>query len=192
MILLNEALLLFLPRVTEGQQILKIMSYNIQGMRPGSDPQIRLADFIENLKRIDPDIVGLQEVNETKGGGGRDSQARAIAESLRAFFGIPYQWNCGPTLDAWSGLFSESNAIESKYPIRSIDVRSLELSDYPRDVVWNLIDAPVGKIHFFNTRLSTSGPTPRAPQGGQVRVFVQDRERTVFSAHSHPLFNDLQ
>jgi endonuclease/exonuclease/phosphatase family metal-dependent hydrolase len=129
MLVLIASFVLCVPEAVHGQQFLKVMSYNIQGMRPGSDPGVRLANIISNLKRINPDILGLQEVNETKGGDGSDNQARAIAESLSAFFGVPYEWHCGPGHDAWSGAFTEYNAIVTKHVVRSVDVQILEFSE---------------------------------------------------------------
>jgi endonuclease/exonuclease/phosphatase family metal-dependent hydrolase len=178
MLVLIASFVLFVPEAAQGQQFLKVMTYNIQGMRPGSDPGVRLANIISNLKRINPDILGLQEVNETKGGDGSDNQARAIAESLSAFFGVPYEWHCGPGHDAWSGAFTEYNAIVTKHVVRSVDVQILEFSDFPREVLWNLIETPVGMVHFFTTHLSTVGPAPRARQGAEVRAFVQAKELT--------------
>jgi endonuclease/exonuclease/phosphatase family metal-dependent hydrolase len=177
-VVLGAFLMPFLPSMAEGQQFLKVMTYNIQGMRPGSDPATRLTNIVRNLKRINPDIIGLQEVNETKGGGGGDNQAKAIAESLSAYFGVPYQWNCGPGHDAWSGQFTEYNAIVTKHIVRGTGSQILEFSDYQREVIWNLIETPVGNVHFFTTHLSTVGPAPRARQGAEVRAYVQAQELT--------------
>ena len=51
--------------ITPAQDSLKIMTYNIQGMKPGTLPGLRLGNIIQKLKDLDPDIIGLQEINET-------------------------------------------------------------------------------------------------------------------------------
>ena len=44
---------------------LKVMTYNIQGMKPGTEPEVRIVHIIDKLIEIDPDIIGLQEINES-------------------------------------------------------------------------------------------------------------------------------
>ena len=44
---------------------LKVITYNIMGMKPGTDPPTRLYYIIQNLKVLNPDIIGLQEINES-------------------------------------------------------------------------------------------------------------------------------
>lgn len=63
------------------------MTYNIQGMKPGTDPDTRLIHIIEKLKELNPDILGIQEINETLTDTSTN-QARIIADSLSAHFGI--------------------------------------------------------------------------------------------------------
>ncbi len=170
------ALLCALPAPGSSQPVLKVMTYNIQGMRPGSDPETRLYHIIENLKRIDPDIIGLQEINETLGGNGLDNQARRISEALSSHFGIPYFWHAVATHEAWWGQFTESIGIMTKHNILAMDEKSLVSTDFPRKVYYNLIDTPLGAVHFFTTHLSANEPTIGARQGAQVKAFVTEKE----------------
>lgn len=68
------------------------MTYNIQGMKPGTDPDTRLIHIIEKLKELNPDILGIQEINETLTDTSTN-QARIIADSLSAHFGIEYYYH---------------------------------------------------------------------------------------------------
>jgi endonuclease/exonuclease/phosphatase family metal-dependent hydrolase len=172
-------LLSALPHSANSQPVLKVMTYNIQGMRPGSEPETRLTHIIQNLKRIDPDIIGLQEINERVGGDGTDNQAKAIAESLSTHFGIPYYWHSTATHIAWWGEFVESIGIITKYRIRAMDAESLETTDFNRKVFWNLIETPLGLVNFFTTHLSSNEPYIGALQGAHVKAFVTEKEHTV-------------
>ena len=136
------------------QTYLKVISYNIHGMAPGSDAPTRLVHIIENFKQLDPDIVGLQEINETRGGDGSDNQGRAIADSLSSHFGRPYYYNEVETQFAWDGAYLQFNGIISKYPIVDSGFTDLPTSDFPRKVVWASIETEVGTVNFFNTHLS--------------------------------------
>ena len=81
-------LLCFFSGSVFSQNMLKIMTYNIQGMKPDTDGNTRTLQIIEKLKEIDPDIVGLQEINETLGGS--NNQLKSIADSLSIFFNRDY------------------------------------------------------------------------------------------------------
>ena len=67
-------LLLSAQFIFAGGDSLKVMTYNLQGMKPGSEPEIRIQYIIDNLVELDPDIIGLQEINESLTGGGTDNQ----------------------------------------------------------------------------------------------------------------------
>ena len=47
---------------------------------------------------------------------------------------------------------------------------------FPRKVVWNLIDTPIGKINFFNTHLSYNSKNVRIQQVHQIISFVTGKE----------------
>jgi endonuclease/exonuclease/phosphatase family metal-dependent hydrolase len=140
----------------QSQTNLKVISFNLHGMAPGSDAPTRLVHIIENLEQLDPDIVGLQEINETPGGGGEDNQGKAIADSLTHYFGRTYYYYNSATHLAWNNAFVESIGMISKYPIVQSGFSNLAVADFPRKVVWGSIDTPLGTVQFFNTHLSTA------------------------------------
>ncbi len=143
------------------QETLKVMTYNLQGMKPGTDPETRLINIIEKLKVIDPDIIGLQEINDSLNGGGNDNQAKRIADSLSAFFGVEYHYFISFTHLSWDNQFREFVGIISKYPVEEEGFLSLVPGVFPRKLVWNYINTPLGKINFFNTHLSFNSANVR-------------------------------
>lgn len=140
-----------LVNISFSQNSLKVVTYNIQGMRPGTDPTTRIQYIIENFKTLDPDIIGLQEINATSSA---DNQAIIIANALSNHFGIPYYYYYQKTHDAWNNQFKEYVGIISKYPFDEQGYLNLTPGIFPRKVVWGLFDTPIGKINFFNTHLS--------------------------------------
>jgi endonuclease/exonuclease/phosphatase family metal-dependent hydrolase len=58
-------LLLLLAITVSAQEQLKVVTYNLQGMRPGSNWQVRMVYIVQYLEELDPDIICLQEINET-------------------------------------------------------------------------------------------------------------------------------
>jgi endonuclease/exonuclease/phosphatase family metal-dependent hydrolase len=158
----------------QSQTSLKILSFNLHGMAPGSDPSTRLVHIIQNLEQLDPDIVGLQEINQTLGGNGDDNQGKVIADSLTRYFGRTYYFYNSATHAAWDNTFLESIGIISRYPILDSGFASLAVYDFPRKVVWGSIETPAGTVQFFNTHLS--GPIA-ADQVQQIMQYIRAQEQ---------------
>ena len=136
------------------QQTLKTMTYNLQGMKPGTDYETRLYHIIQNLKILDPDIIGLQEVCHPVGtNGAAKNMAVTIADSLSAYFNRPYNSYYSITHVGWDEFY-ESIGIVSKYPVEQYGYKALAKGNVVRKVVWNHINTPLGKVNFFNTHLS--------------------------------------
>jgi len=110
-------LLLFNLNILFAQNSLKVATYNIQGMRPGTEPETRILHIIENFKTLNPDIIGLQEVCEMKNTSDPQNQAGTISNALSNHFGIEYYvYQKKATDQAWWGSFKQFDAIISKFP----------------------------------------------------------------------------
>ena len=110
-------LLILLFTISYAQNQLKIATYNIQGMRPGTSPEIRIQHIIEKLKELDPDIIGLQEICEEKNTSDPQNQAVTIADALSSHFGTDYYiYQIKNTDEAWWGQFKQFEGMISKYP----------------------------------------------------------------------------
>ncbi len=156
-------ILLMIACPLAAQEQLKVVTYNLQGMRPGTNYQVRLYFMIQFFKELDPDIICMQEINETLNGGGEDNMARVIADSLGDFFDIPYHYTFSQTHIAWDE-FREGVGIVSKHPVIEEGFRSLPRGVFLRKVVWNHIDSPIGLVNIFSTHLSY------LPEHNSIRV----------------------
>jgi endonuclease/exonuclease/phosphatase family metal-dependent hydrolase len=153
---------------------LSVLTYNLQGMKPGTDPETRTIHIIENLKVLDPDIIGLQEINES--GDGQYNQAQHIADSLGAFFGIEYHVYMAFTHLSWDNQFREYIGIISKLPVEEEGFAQLVPGVFPRKVVWNAVATPVGKVNIFNTHLSFNSASVRMQQVQQIATYIAETE----------------
>ncbi len=161
-----------LPFVLSAQDSLKVLSYNIEGMKPGTNPGLRLALIIGELKLIDPDIIGLQEINEDVNGDGSDNQGLQIKTALEDYFDTEYYYFQQQTHLSWDNQFKEFIGIISKYPVNDQGYYQLVTGVFPRKVVWNQISTPVGEINFFNTHLSFNSASVRLVQVEQVDDYI--------------------
>jgi len=64
----------------------------------------------------------------------------------------------------------------SKYPAEEEGFFSLVPGVFPRKVVWNLINTPIGKINFFNTHLSFNSASVRIQQVQQIVSYIENIE----------------
>jgi len=158
------------------QDSVKIMTYNLEGMKPGTNPATRIYYDVQFLKTLNPDIIGVQEINESLNTNGADNQATVIADSLSAYFGIPYYVYVGFTHLSWDNTFNEYVGIITKYPVLQTGYFQLVKGAFPRKVVWNQINTPIGKINFFNTHLDHKTADIRVQQVKEIISYIADRD----------------
>lgn len=176
--LFNKALffigILFLSNYIYAQDSLKILTYNIHGMKPGTNAGLRLANIISRLKTLDPDIIALQEINEDIYGDGSDNQCIVIANSLSDHFGVDYYYYQQQTHLSWDNQFKEFIGIISKYPVDDEGYVQLVTGVFPRKVVWNQINTALGEINFFCTHLSFNSQDVRLEQVQQIDAYITE------------------
>lgn len=100
----------------------RIASYNIHKC-VGTDGVRRPERVAQVLREIDPDIVGLQEVDARPGVASDSVQMDYLAQTL-GYHAIP-----GPTIYRHDGTYG--NALLTRRPV--LDVRQLELTVYRRE-----------------------------------------------------------
>ncbi len=104
----------------------------------------RLVAIRKEIERLQPDILGMQEVLVLPEHA--FDQASAVAD------GFGYHIAFGRSPDA--GPYTMGNAILSRWPIARTLVFGLPGTDEHRCLVHAEIDSPVGKIPFFSTHLN--------------------------------------
>jgi len=104
----------------------------------------RLVAIRKEVERLQPDVMGLQEVLVLPEHA--FDQARAIADELG------YHVAFGRSPDAEP--YTMGNAILSRWPIARTFTFGLPGTDEHRCLVFAEIDSPVGKIPFFSTHLN--------------------------------------
>lgn len=120
---------------TAGAEPLRVVTANLQGMRPDSNWQVRQFFIHQGVAALDPDVVCLQEVCETLGGGGADNQARALAEALQDALGGEWSWRFAPTHIAWD-QFQEGIGLVTRLPVLESGSLPLVTGTFPRKVLW--------------------------------------------------------
>ena len=141
-------------------------------MKPGTYPETRLPQIITRLIALDPDIIGLPEINQDRYGSGLDNQCGVIADSLSSYFGIPYYYYQEFTHYSWDSQYNEYIGIITKLPVLETGYHQLATGVFPRKVKWNLIDTPLGKINFLSTHLTYNSSSVRQEQVQQIMDYI--------------------
>jgi len=166
-------LLLTIPLFLSGQESLKIITYNIEGMKPGTNSGLRTSLIISELKKIDADIIALQEINEDINGNSSDNQGLLIKNALSEHFYTEYYYYQQQANLSWDNQFKEFIGIISKYPINDQGYFQLVTGVFPRKVIWNQISTPIGEINIFNTHLSFNSAAVRLEQVKQIESHIK-------------------
>ncbi|MEM7143256.1 MAG: endonuclease/exonuclease/phosphatase family protein [Actinomycetota bacterium] len=159
----------------------RLASWNIW-WRHG-DPDARAPAIIGTLRRLDADVVGLQEVC---------SREPDQVAWLRAELDVHVAAAPGGDDDR----FTIVNAVASRWPIIDSDWRYLDVGEMPkhRTVLWAQIDTPHGPWDVFTTHLSHGFDQSalRVRQLDEIATWVDERRRANPEAILPPvLIGDL-
>ncbi|HZR80965.1 MAG TPA: endonuclease/exonuclease/phosphatase family protein [Candidatus Binatia bacterium] len=145
-----------------------------------ADLERRLAIATEELRALDPDVIGVQEASA---GPGRGDVAGRLAGALGyrfvrapALFRIT-PWRPFNDLVGWLMRFTEGPAILSRYPIADTAAHDLPLCNGrfdPRVVVYAAIATPWGTVPAFSAHLSWG-----ACEAADLAAFVRDRRAAL-------------
>ena len=158
------------------QTTVKVVTYNLQGMKPGTDPESRILKIINQFKKLDPDVIGLQEINENLDGS--DNQMKQIVDSLTSKLGYTYYSYQQFTHSSWDSQFREYVGIISKFPMADKGSYSLPRGAFPRYVVWVHLETPAGNINVFNTHLSFNEESVRIQQVNESIIYIDETENS--------------
>lgn len=188
--LLVRLLTWFLPLeapegVYEGMLTLNIGTYNVMHCEADS---ARLIAIAEEIRALNLDIVGLQELDDGAKRSGKVNQlARLSLLTGMRFYGF------APALDLKPGRYGVG--VLSRYPIASFEYEPLPSGgEEPRTVLRAVIDTGAGKLSFFNTHLSFESSALRAEQqaalaaklvgGGEPWVLTGDFNISSFDEYA--------
>ncbi|MCH5598200.1 endonuclease/exonuclease/phosphatase family protein [Niabella ginsengisoli] len=130
--------------LTQAQTSIKIMSYNIHHCNPPSKPDFIDIDAVANaIKKENPDIVALQEVDVNTGRSGKVNEAAQLAlkTGMKSFY-------FAKAIDHDGGDYGV--AILSKYPLTETETHHLPMDTTtggePRVLATASVQLPGGKV----------------------------------------------
>lgn len=147
----------------DSKSSIRVMCYNIHWAL-GMDGKYDVKRIAEVIRKQDPDLVALQEVDVGVKRSGRVHEVQKLSEmtGLEARF--------GPTQHYQGGLFG--NAVLSKYPILDVEIHPLPYSEstadrttYPRGCIVVTVEGPNGKpLRIVSTHFQHNVPEDRVAE----------------------------
>lgn len=137
---------------------LKILSYNVHSCI-GTDRRLDPARVAEVIAALEPDIIGLQELDVGRSRTGGIDQAHTIASLLRMEFHFHAALNVAEE--------RYGDAILTALPARMVKGAGLPSHGEQRGAVWVEIDVGEQKLQVFNTHLGLLG-RDRMRQIGEI------------------------
>ncbi len=139
--------ILLIVFVLTGCNSITVMSYNIHGLR-GMDKKVDVNRIAKVISDQDPDVVGLQEVDQFTERSGKIDAIKILGEKT-GMYGVFM-----PTFDYQGGQFG--NAMLSKYPIIDQKMYRLPSRENYEARLMMMIACVVENgdtVHFYNTHL---------------------------------------
>jgi endonuclease/exonuclease/phosphatase family metal-dependent hydrolase len=137
----------------------------------------RLNLIINEMERLSPDIIGLQEVGERSRDASSNTALR-IQQALEQRTGKTWHlhkellWDFGSDL---SGM-----AILSRYPFFQRGRKDLPPGELRRAVLWTQLETPFGFVNFYNTHLSYGGQqNARISQATEILRYMERQDTTT-------------
>ena len=154
---------------------MRVVSWNIH-WGCGKDGRIRMHAIIDVLRKLNPDVICLQEVAsnhpELEGGASAD-QFRQLAGAFGAYHAV-----LQPTSELYKNNLPRlfGNLLLSKFRISQVHRHRLpwppdadSAPGMPRGMIEAVIDAPGGKVRVLTTHLEYYSPLQRVAQIGHIR-----------------------
>ncbi|EUB97848.1 Endonuclease/exonuclease/phosphatase [Rhizobium sp. CF080] len=145
-------------RLIPARHRLKILSYNVHSCI-GTDRRLDPARVAEVIAALEPDIIGLQELDVGRSRTGGIDQAHTIASLLQMEFHFHAALNVAEE--------RYGDAILTALPARMIKGAGLPSHGEQRGAVWVEIDVGEHKLQVFNTHLGLLG-SDRMRQIGEI------------------------
>lgn len=127
---------------------MNVVTLNLWNTNPdaASGLAARMEAIITSLRALAPDVVGLQEVTQTRT---IPSQAQTIGNAL----GLHVAEHPQPVANSKDGR-TICNAVLSRRPILRSQWFPLPVPDSPRGVTHAVLSHPLGELHVFSTHLN--------------------------------------
>lgn len=132
------------PTVPIAGQTIRVLSYNVHSC-VGTDRRLDVGRVADMIAALEPDIIGLQELDVGRRRSGGVDQAEEIARRLKMDF------HFHPALKLEEELYGD--ALLTAFPMRLVKSAALPSIGEPRGALWTTVEVAGKALQVFNTHL---------------------------------------
>lgn len=132
------------PTLPPDGRTIRILSYNVHSC-VGTDRRLDVGRVADMIAALEPDIIGLQELDVGRRRSGGVDQAEEIARRLKMEF------HFHPALKLEEELYGD--ALLTPFPMRLVKSAALPSIGEPRGALWTVVDVAGTPLQVFNTHL---------------------------------------
>lgn len=130
--------------VSPDGRTIRILSYNVHSC-VGTDRKLDVGRVADMIAALEPDVIGLQELDVGRRRSGGVDQAEEIARRLKMDF------HFHPALKLEEELYGD--ALLTAFPMRLVKSAALPSIGEPRGALWTVIEVAGTQLQVFNTHL---------------------------------------
>lgn len=132
------------PTLSPDGRTIRILSYNVHSC-VGTDRKLDVGRVADMIATLEPDIIGLQELDVGRRRSGGVDQAEEIARRLKMDF------HFHPALTLEEERYGD--ALLTAFPMRLVKAGALPSIGEPRGALWTTVEVAGKAVQVFNTHL---------------------------------------
>ena len=139
-------------------------------------PAKRAVAVAAEIKKLNLDAVGLQEVCQTASSGGSDHFGKTLTAELKKATGQDWEYRWAKTHLAWSTYDEGVGVVARKGAIKSWGEKKLYKpgsSGFQRKVIWAKVATPRGAFYIYSTHLGITSSSDRTKQAQDILALVK-------------------
>ena len=170
--------------------LLRVATFNCYCLK--DSPATRAKGIAEQIKQLDPHVVGLQEVCQSLSSGGSDNFAKTLTVELQALTGKAWEFKFAKTHVSWSAYDEGVGLLAPAGQLLASGEQSLPqgAGPFPRKVIWAKVGTSGGPFYFYSTHLTISSNAQDRENQAQAIVALASQHATTLPQVVVGDFND--
>ena len=139
-------------------------------------PAVRVQGIAAEIKKLNLDALGLQEVCQTAGKGGSDHMGKQLCAELKKITGQDWEYRWTKTHLAWNTHDEGLGVLARKGQIKAWGEKKLyKAGGFQRKVIWAKVATSRGAFYLFSTHLGITSSGDRGKQAADIVGLVSQQ-----------------
>ncbi len=158
----------------------RVASFNLYCLK--DNPAKRAKGIAAEIKKLNLDAVGMQEMCQTASKGGADHFGKTLCAELKVITGHDWEYRWAKTHLAWSTYDEGVGVIARKGQIKGWGEKKLYKPSgkgFQRKVIWAKVATNRGAFYIYSTHLGITSSYDRTKQAEGIRDLIKQHATTL-------------